>query len=177
MTCIVGLVKNGRVYMGGDSAFVSDWDMTILPNQKVFIRSGAVFGVAGNPRALNLLRYHMQIPPTQEADLLSYMATSFLDAMRECFKSNGYAVKDNEFEYIGSNILVGCAGKLFSYDSNYYVSEVSDYTAIGSGAVAALGAMYATPKVSPAKRVQIALEAAERLSIGVRGPFQIVSIR
>ncbi len=36
MTCIVGLVDNGKVYIGGDSAGCAGYDVRIREDQKVF---------------------------------------------------------------------------------------------------------------------------------------------
>lgn len=175
MTVIVGLVHKNTVYMGGDSAFVGGWySLAVRPNEKVFDREGVLFGVAGSARAINLLRYHMQVPSGPSEDLPGYMATVFVDAMRDCFKTGGYAKKENEVEDITSSILVGINGRLFEFDSDYQVQEVIGYSAIGSGGQVALGALYATEKRNPYYRVQTALEAAEKFNAGVRGPFQIL---
>lgn len=175
MTCIAAVVHKNTVYMGGDSAFVSGWyGLVVRPNEKVFERDGVLFGVAGSPRAINLLRYHLQVATAPGDDLPAYMATTFVDAMRDCFKIGGYAEKENEVEGITSSILVGIGGRLFEYDADYQVQEVQDYAAIGSGGQVALGALYASEGRNPQYRVQTALEAAERFNAGVRGPFQIV---
>ena len=36
MTCIVGLVHGGKVYMGGDSAGVGGYCLTVRADEKVF---------------------------------------------------------------------------------------------------------------------------------------------
>ena len=47
MTCIIGLVEKGHVYMGGDSIAVSDWDMERLRPQKVFQVGDYLIGCEG----------------------------------------------------------------------------------------------------------------------------------
>ena len=174
MTCIVGIVKNKKVYIGGDSAFISGWGIVVRPDEKVFQRDGITFGCAGSPRAANLLRYHLRIPEPSGNDLLRYMATDFVNAMRDCFKEGGYAERENEAESISSVFLIGVLGRLFECDSDYQMKEVRDYAAIGSGEDAALGALFATRQKAPIARIQIALEAAEAYSWSVRGPFHIL---
>ncbi|MEO3924086.1 hypothetical protein ABGB07_09550 [Micromonosporaceae bacterium B7E4] len=46
---------------------------------------------------------------------------------------------------------------------------------MGCGSEIALGALFATARtsMSPKRRVTVALEAAERFSAGVRGPFLV----
>lgn len=173
MTCIVGIVKNGKVYVGGDSASSNGYDMSLRPNEKVFVRDGVVFGVCGSWRANDLLKYHLQVPGPHGDDLKLYIATTFLDAVRDCFKVGGYAEKENEVETTSSMFFVGMSGRLFEISTDYQVAEVHEYSAIGTGADAALGALYATLKRSPMTRIRIALEAAEQFNAFVRGPFQI----
>ncbi|GAA4716378.1 hypothetical protein [Phytohabitans rumicis] len=50
-------------------------------------------------------------------------------------------------------------------------------TAVGCGSDLALGALFATARtrMSPHRRVMVALQAAERFSAGVRGPFLCLS--
>jgi ATP-dependent protease HslVU (ClpYQ) peptidase subunit len=56
--------------------------------------------------------------------------------------------------------------------SDYQIARPGDeFAAVGCGEDIALGAMYATRHLPPAKRIEMALEAAERFSAGVRGPF------
>lgn len=66
--------------------------------------------------------------------------------------------------------------KCFRKGDFYQVFEsATGYDSCGTGEDAALGAMYATPKMSPRDRVKVALRAAEAFNAGVRGPFHIVS--
>ena len=176
MTCIAGLVDNGKVYMGGDSAAMDGYyNLAILAKPKVFRNGEFVFGVSGSGRLIWLLQYAFT-PPVHHPDvpLDKYMATSFVDAVRECFKGAGVAEKKNEVESFESVFLVGYRGRLFTLQSDYWgVEETNNFASIGCGGQIALGAMYATPDLPPEQRIRKALEAAERFSAGVRGPFQI----
>ena len=40
MTCIVGIATAGKVFMGGDSAGVGGYDLTLQANPKVFVNDG-----------------------------------------------------------------------------------------------------------------------------------------
>ncbi len=180
MTCIVGLVSEDRkVYMGGDSAAVNGWGLTILKETKVFRNKDFLIGCAGVARMISLLQ-HSFIPPEQEEDedTLLFMATRFIDAVRECLKSGGLAKKENEQESMGNSyFLVGYKGQLFCVYNDYHLSEpLCNYDAIGSGDDVALGVLYATPDMQPIKRIELALKASEQHNAGVRGPFHIESI-
>jgi ATP-dependent protease HslVU (ClpYQ) peptidase subunit len=175
MTCIVGLVDEGKVYIGGDSAGVNgNWDLTVRADSKVFFTGPFLMGFTSSFRMGQLLRYAFVPPPHQpDVDLYRYMTVDFINAVRDCLKTGGWAKKDGEKES-GGVFLVGYRGHLFEIESDYQVGEAHDaYMAVGSGDSVALGALYATQKLPPLVRVRLALEAAERWNAGVRGPFVI----
>lgn len=187
MTCIVGLVDNGKVYIGGDSAGVDErWNLTIRADKKVFSRKFPTFdhyeemllGFTTSFRMGQLLQYQLEIPPTGgwsfPEQLFEYMATVFVDTVRKCLKEGGFAEKDKEAEK-GGAFLVGFRGRLFCVENDYQVAEALDgYYAIGYGAAPALGVLYATPTLPPRTRIEMALGAAEHFNIGVRAPFTIL---
>lgn len=176
MTAIVGVVHDSQVHIGGDSAGVSGWSLTVRADSKVFINGPYVMGFTSSFRMGQLLRYALT-PPEPAGDLERFMATTFIDAVRECLKTGGWAAKENEREE-GGVFLVGIAGRLFRVDSDYHVGEAVDgFDAVGCGEEVALGALYATARsrMAPQRRIKLALEAAERFSAGVRGPFAYVT--
>lgn len=175
MTAIVGLVHDGTVHIGGDSAGVGGYSLTVRADAKVFTNGPYVMGFTTSFRMGQLLRHALKAPEP-DGDLEAFMATAFVDAVRTCLKDGGWAKKDNEREE-GGIFLVGAHGRLFCVHSDYQVAEAADgYAAIGCGEDIALGALYATARsrVAPQKRIKLALEAAERFSAGVRGPFAYV---
>lgn len=173
MTCIVGLVDQGKVYLGGDSAGVAGWSLTVRADSKVYSNGPYILGFTSSFRMGQLLRYAFD-PPTPPADDLDrFMATTFIDAVRQCLQMGGYAKKDSEREE-GGVFLVGVAGRLFEIHSDYQVGEsVDGFSAIGCGDELALGSLHATSftGLTPHARVTMALQAAERFSAGVCGPF------
>lgn len=182
MTCIVGLVADDKVYIGGDSAGSNSWQLTVRKDTKVFRNGNFLIGACSSFRMIQLLQYAFR-PPVYEKPLednpeyLScYMATSFIDAVRECFKTGGYAKKEAEQES-GGTFLVGFQGRLFCIQDDYHVGEaLCGYSAIGDGEDVALGALYLSGELMPENRLQLALEAAQYHCTGVRGPFVIESI-
>jgi hypothetical protein len=175
LTVIVGLVQGETVHIGGDSAGVSGYDLTVRADHKVFLNGPYLFGFTSSFRMGQLIRYALT-PPDPYGDLYKFMVTTFIDAVRDCLKAGGFAKKDNEQEE-GGCFLVGVQGRLFRVDGDYQVGEPLDgYAAAGCGEAPALGALYATAgRMSPTRRVEMALKAAERFSAGVRGPFVILS--
>ena len=172
MTAIVGLVQSGAVYIGGDSAGVSGLSLTVRADTKVFRKNQYLFGFTTSFRMGQLIRYSLKLPKPK-GDLDAFMATTFIDALRDCLKTGGWAAKENDREE-GGTFLVGVRGKLFAVYDDYQVGKPADgFAAVGCGDQIALGALHATADagLSPRRRVKRALAAAERFSAGVRGPF------
>lgn len=177
MTCIVGLVDGGRVFMGSDSAAVDGWSLSVVRQPKVFVNGGFLMGYTSSFRMGQLLACALKPPvPPEGCDLFAFMVTDFVDAVRSCLKAGGIARKSEEVEKAGT-FLVGHAGRLFSIEDQYQVIEsLHSFEACGSGDDVALGSLYSTAGRDPVARVHLALEAAEHLNAGVRGPFHILSI-
>lgn len=179
MTAIVGLVEGESVYIGGDSAGSYGYSLTVRADRKVFRNGQYIFGFTDSYRMGQLIRYGFTPPKPPKKDLDRFMSTTFIDALRECLKTGGWAKKDNDREE-GGTFLVGVAGRLFTIYSDYQVAQAADgYAAVGCGDDLALGALYATAdlKLGPKRRVKTALKAAERFSTGVRGPFACLVLR
>lgn len=175
MTCIVGLVDNGDVYIGGDSAGVAGLSLTIRADEKVFGNGSFLFGFTTSFRMGQLLRYKFS-PPDQtihQGDM-EYMVTSFIDSARRCFANNGFGDKEATQ---GGTFLVGFNGKLYTIEGDFQVGiPTAGYDAVGCGADLALGAMYATEGMPPEDRINTALLAASTFSAGVAPPFTILRL-
>ena len=181
MTCIIGLVDDGRVFIGGDSAGVADYALTVQADEKVFKRGPFVFGFTDSFRMGQLLRYALPIdkekmPRADDVEGLSgWMRTDFIDSVRKCLREGGFATLDNGREW-GGTFLVGIYGRLFRVGTGFDVLEGADpFEAVGCGFQLAIGSM-ATSKGRATSRVKKALEVSERFSAGVRGPFVVVSV-
>lgn len=181
MTAIAGFCEGGKVWIGGDSAGVSGYDLCVRSDPKVFVKGEFAFGFTTSFRMGQLIRYSLTIPEKPfGVTNHEYMATLFVDALRKCLKDGGFAVKDKEREE-GGQFLVGYRSKLYLIDYDYQVMEPDDiYAACGCGAQVVRGALFAVfalrNVMSGRDAVLLALKAAERCSTGVRGPFSIVSV-
>lgn len=178
MTCIAGVIHNGKVFIGGDSAGVGGMSLSVRADKKVFQNGEFLFGFTSSFRMGQVLQYSFT-PPKQhpDKDTMSFMVTDFVNAVRSAFQAAGVASKNNEVESCGT-FLVGYRGRLFSIQDDYQVGEAAcGYDAVGCGQDIALGSLYATVDMADGKaRVGRALHAAEAHSAGVRGPFTIQSI-
>lgn len=123
MTCIIGLIDNGKIYMGADSAGVAGLNMCVQADKKVFRINDFLIGFTTSFRMGQLLHYDFE-PPRRypNTDLYKYMVTDFVNEIRSCLKRGGFASKENEVER-GGMFLVGHAGRLFKIEGGYNVLE------------------------------------------------------
>lgn len=183
MTAIVGLVdkKNGKIYMGGDSAGVdSGYRIQLRKDTKVFRNGPFLIGYTSSFRMGQLIRFSLK-PARRypETDIYEYMCTTFIEGIRGVFKEGGYTKVDNSRES-GGAFLVGYEGRLFEVQSDFQVAEPLDnYNACGCGFELALSSLYTTKELEyedPYERVLLALQAASTYSGGVSAPFVIETL-
>jgi ATP-dependent protease HslVU (ClpYQ) peptidase subunit len=182
MTCIAGIVHNGKVYIGGDRAGVADYNLMVRKDSKVFRNEEFIIGFTSSFRMGQLLRYKLKPPcllneDGTSKDLYEYMVTDFVDAVRQCLKDGGFAIR-KDYEESGGHFLVGYRDRMFHIGADYQVGEsLSGMYAVGCGEHLALGSLYTSSmfELDPEKRITLALKAAQYFSAGVREPFDIIS--
>lgn len=177
MTCIAALAHKGKVYIGGDSAAVvsENYSLCVRSDPKVFGKGPFLFGCAGAPRVQQLIQFAFE-PPSQRSDEddRAFMVTRFMDALRACLREGGAVVKKDDLELNESEIIIGYRGRLYVVYADYQIGTPCDpFFAVGCGGQVALGSLWESVKLQPRRRVLSALEAAERFSSGVRGPFVV----
>lgn len=177
MTCVAGLIHDGRVWIGADSAGITGQDLRVRSDAKVFHNGPCVIGFAGSFRVGQILRYQFAPPKHPRGmDGHEYMVKLFVTALRITHQVSGCSSKDNEEESFEGDILVGYRGELYQIGADYQVGCYADgFAAIGTGDRVALGVLYVTKGIDPRRRLLKALEAAERFSTSVRAPFVIES--
>jgi ATP-dependent protease HslVU (ClpYQ) peptidase subunit len=177
MTAIVGLVDQGKVWMGADSVGSDGQHLMQRSDEKIFRRGPYLIGFTSSFRMGQLIRYRADLPEPYdwEHDLVAFMSTRFVDAIRECLQQYGFAKIDNNVQ-TGGVFLVGFRGAVYQIESDYQVGLRScGWDAVGSGEQVALGSLHSTAvmKIGPEARIRMALEAAAELNAHVRGPFRI----
>jgi hypothetical protein len=180
MTCIVGLVHDGKVWMGGDRAAVMDDHYTSICDQpKVFHKDGMVMGYTSSFRMGQLLQYKLHAPELKVDQLLDeYMVVDFAEAVRQCLKDGGYTKISDNREQVGC-FLVGFKGHLYTFDDDHGVHRHGEFDVVGCGISVARGSLYTSgffdmPAAPPATRIRWALEAAAMFTTGVRPPFDVI---
>jgi ATP-dependent protease HslVU (ClpYQ) peptidase subunit len=177
MTVIVGLIgDNGEIVVGGDSSGISDTEMDIRNDPKVFTKSGFVFGFAGSFRVCQLVRFGFAVPTIlDQYDPYEYMVMVFVKELFSFLKNNEIDIKEEDF-----SCVVAFKRNLFVVSADMQVADQKDgYCAIGNGSQSAKGALYALKKAgcfSSKNAVVVALKASERYNTDVRGPFIIETV-
>lgn len=176
MTAIVAVTDGKKVWMGGDSAGVCGLAIRVRKDPKVFRNGEFLIGFTSSFRMGQLLRYEFSPPKqTLDQDPFEFMVCSFVPAMKKVFREGGF-MRTSESVESGGMFLVGWQGQIYSVQSDFQVG-ILDHTfhACGCGEDLAFGSLYSTEGQTPEQRITLALQAAERFSAGVRGPFTIVS--
>lgn len=172
MTCIVGVERDGMAYLGADSMSTdaNSGRYMLARGQKMFRKGPFVIGTTGERRINQLLRYSLQVPDRTQSHM-EFMATTFMDAVRQCLKDGGAAAKDHEQES-GGEMLVAYDGRIYHIWPNYQIShDDSGFYAIGSARDAAMGAMRNSLSDDPFEICKQGLIVAEMLNAFVRRPF------
>ena len=180
MTCIVGMIHKGKVWMGGDSAGTAgNMNQRIRKDKKVFIKVDFLIGFCGSFRMGDLLKHTFEIPNAKGVtDPDGFMVNQFVDALRECLENENKRAGLQGNEKLYPSILVGFKGRLYNVEGDYQCGRPEDgFDSVGSGSSVAIGAMHGTKSIkNPEKRITAALEAAARNDAAVRPPFHILSL-
>jgi len=171
VTCIVGLECDGQVFIGADSMAASGWDARETLLHKVFHRGEFLIGYTTSFRMGQLLEHRLEVAEQGDEDDMAYMVATFVEAVRELFKDNGFSKIDSNQEE-GGIFLVGYRGRLYNVCSDFQVNRFSDgFAACGCGEAYALAALKIYDDLGPNQRCLEALKIAEYFCAGVRGPF------
>ena len=185
MTCIVALIHENKVLLGGDCAASDDKSGLIFQrtDPKVFKVGQFGIGFVDSFRMGQILQYNWTPPvykPTAGyRNLDKFMRTKFVDSVKQAFKDNGYgSIGSPSEEDTGGIFIVGLEGRIFTIDEDFHVGEnVVNYMAEGSGGQIALGALYATKnQKNPKLRLKLALEAASEFNMAVSAPYTYIQV-
>lgn len=176
MSCIVGVESAGLVTIGGDAAAVSDHELTVRFDQKVFEVGEYLIGFEDSFRMGQILRYRLSVPRQKCEDDFEHLATVFIDAVRKAFSAGGFTTSEDGAD-VGGRFLVGYRGALYSVDTDFHVGRsLRGYEAIGAGGPYALGSLASTLDLEPEQRVRQALVASATHCVAVSAPFAIFTI-
>jgi len=182
MTCICAISNGETVWMGGDSLGADNrFNCSVRKDKKVFISGEYLIGFTSSFRMGDILKWSFEPPEMddKEKNIEKFMANTFISSVIRALDDNGYGKTENN-QKEGGEFLVGVRGKIFHVHSDYQIGLYqANFDACGCGRDLALGSLYTTHKVgklSNPKRLEMALEAAQNFSAGVRSPWTILKI-
>ena len=177
MTCIVGMLKDGVVYMAGDHIATDGYSRELQVRSKVFCNGPFVIGYTSSFRMGQLLEHVWEPPkkPKECKDIATYMVKHVVPSLIKLFDENKFMTtiseSDNDSkksvngQACGGEFLIGYKDRLFKIESDFSVLEcVEGYDAIGAGEEYAKGAFAAlSPAVMrPEDKLSMVLHCVER---------------
>ncbi len=180
MTCIVALIHENKVLLGGDAAASDEKSGLIFQrtDPKVFKVGQYGIGFVDSFRMGQILQYNWTPPiykPTSGyRNLDKFMRTKFVQSVKEAYQEHGYGRFGSNTEDGDEGgiflIAVQGAGRIFAMDSDFHIGEADVmYMAEGAGQELALGSLFSTVQVkTPRKRVRMALEERGRQGRALR---------
>lgn len=193
MTCIVAVADGESVVLGGDTAASGGKEIYPRADSKVFRIGPYAIGFTTSFRMGQILRYEAKLPdpPPRASDeaMDEFFVTEFVPAVRQTFKEHGFEKKatfpssgkmdfSESGQEVGGLFVVGVQGRILEIREDFHLARpATPYSAIGSGAVIAFGALHALeslPDLTLRERAEKALDAAATYSSVVRGPFHFV---
>ena len=169
MSCVVGLLKDGKLYMGSEGRASTDTgEKRPIIATKLFWNGDFLIGFVGSVRTGQLLKTeYFEVP-----DDIHELA----DAIREHLAVKGsLATSDEQLSMQNCNFLVGFKGRLYEILTDFQLNEAcGNYLAVGSGSNWAMGSLFTSKRVKSAeKRVLIALRAASEFDASCGPPYFI----
>lgn len=170
MSTVIGIVKDGKVWMGADSfATTSDGERRRILCKKIFTNGPFMIGYIGSVRTGQVIQSRYFKPPKDVFD--------FPDKLREQFEAKGCLATntDDQTSILLSNFLIATPkGKLYELLVDFQMNEIEDFTAIGSGSGHALGSLYTSRKwKDQKKRIMTALKIAAVYDTSTGPPFVV----
>ncbi len=170
MTCIAGIMKDGKVYIAGERGASEGSYIVPIDKPKIWKTGSYIFCYSVTFDG-QLVQYNFN-PPTPEGNLDKFMHSKFLKSLKSFYSEWDIGGKDSEL-----SLMIGIKGKLYEHDADglTLVSYERDYMAIGSGADFAMGSLHATQThKDPKRRLTLALNAAVAFSTSCIGPIDIL---
>ena len=180
MTCIIGIVKEGNVWMGADRMISLGNTKSISQEPKIVKKGDILMGFSGSLRGSNALKYQFKPPIIPEAcSSMEYMVAKFVPQIRQLLKDEGISKIDSNEETSDNSFLVALKrdNSLFSVGSSYAVAQAAKTAGVGVGWKIAMGALHALEGQgkTPEEMITAALQAAVDLCAFVSPPFDIMS--
>ena len=171
MTCVSGIIQDGRIYMGADSQASCADETRARKDLKIFKNSHLLIGYCGSFAIGQMLQKEYWKPPTDIHKIVPSVKKHLEKNSLLCSSpEDGSILMPSEFliGYKRNRIL-----KFFEIQIDFQLAEYLDnFSAIGSGRMYALASLYETREIKdPKKRILRSLECAAYFSPTVGQPF------
>lgn len=171
MSCVVGIKHEGGVYMASDGfATTNDGEIRPIVADKIIRNKNYIIGYTGSVRTGQILEPRFGFdPPDKIEDLI--------EALREYLYARGcVAIAEEGIQMQTCNFLIGYQSQLYEILMDFQLNKtVGNFTAIGSGASYAFGALHVLnkmKKMNPLDKLEHALDAATRFHNCCGPPYQ-----
>lgn len=185
MSVVVGIVANGRVYIGSDSQITSGGTKKSHHhpnNRKIWHpdrRVELLMGSVGQYKGINVVKSINGIIDQQTLlensinynYVYKHISRKIFEAMEEVKLIDSKDINPKMF----NEFLFANNHELYSIGSDGSVIQIEDFVAIGSGSFEATGSLLSTEGEDPAKRVTKAIQAAIDSDIYVGYPIVIMN--
>ena len=182
MSVVVGLVKDGKVYLAADTRCLEGYSKTYA--KKLFVNQHPQWGMW----AIGAAGYMRNVEIATELDLpvlkgrvrrnttIPNLCRGYFDCLRKEVNDRGI-LKDGEAE---SAFMLAVKGRLFVIESSFCMTEITTLKAVGTGGDYAEGALWALqkfcPGMDPADMVRSAVESAIHYNVSVGGTVDVAVI-
>jgi ATP-dependent protease HslVU (ClpYQ) peptidase subunit len=157
MSTVIAIVDDGKIWMGADSyATTSDGERRRIICKKIFINGPYLIGFVGSVRTGQVIQPKYFEAPEDVFEFPDMLLEQL--ANKGCLGTNS----EDQSYFQSSNFLIGTSkGRLYELLTDFQMSEIEDYTSVGSGSPYALGSLYTTRRwKNQEKRIMVALKAA-----------------
>ena len=96
MTCIVGLVQNGKVHMAADSAASDSNSVHKRKDSKIFVVDEYLIGFSNSFRMGQILKHDLIPPRPIKKDLERIMCIDFVESVQNCLEKNKFIIESDD---------------------------------------------------------------------------------
>lgn len=183
MTVICGIEAGGKVYLGGDSYCGSGDGVDLCDTPKVFKVGPLGIGICGSIRCEQLFVKTLKKRIKDNKKITrEWLQDALTNAVREDLSKKG-STEDKFGRQMmpdNSSFLIAFKGELYVFEDDFSLwRSPRGYMAIGAGEAFAKGALEVLAKdnsLSPAEKLQKALDASVNLCCLVKPPFTIIAV-
>lgn len=179
MTAIVGISKDGKVWMGADSLVSNPDTVDLMSESKIYKVGHMYMADAGSIFPGQAIKYRWEPPIFKRSDsgddVMEYLCKKVVPSLKKFVEDEGLEERDEDDILMGISALIALEGRLFELELWSIMESKFGFSAIGSGSEVARGSLYTTRNWRNQKRrVVEALVSCEALLPTVRRPWVIV---